>query len=330
MNQILSTDSNNRKEKNNRNFVEPEVMKKVAIVFSILLMVFAITIIGIELFQMFGNKEDKYGGLNQPEINIEKIDDNQVKITTAYDEGISKVSWWWNNDLSKITEKNYELKEISIDIPEGETNILHVKVIGQDGSISEKEQTLEREINLDNPTVEWNQIPESDYMQIVAKSEKGVAKISYHWNEEEETVVEATEENQKELTVTIQTKRGTNRLYTTVTDIEGNIHEKEDLLSCVKQPVINVTANSDQKLIVIEVTHDMGLQKIEFTVNGQKFTYDENTPIYDEAKTTLTFTAELKEGTNTVIVDAYSLEKIRENENTYAHFAGETEAYVFD
>ena len=108
-----------------------------------------------------------------------------------------------------------------------------------------------------------------------------------------------------------------------VTDIEGNTREKEEILQCVKQPEIDVQINLDQMLMVVTVTHDMGLQKIEFEANGKTVVYDENYAQYDPERTKVTLKARLKAGEdNTARVEAYSNEKIDEENTTHASYRG--------
>lgn len=332
MNQILSTASSQKKEKKrkeknktsgNRNF-EPNIMKKAVIIFSILLIVFAIVIIGVKLIQIIKNnfQNSKIANLNQPQITIERVDENNLKLKIDYDEGITKLTWWWNNDISQIAERNYNVQDINIPIPSGESNTLHVEAIGADGSIAEKEEVITRDMTI---SIEWNQLPDSDNMEIIARAQNGIDKLVYYWNDEQVIVVPATEENQTELRTTIQLLRGTNTLHTIVTDSEGNTEEKTDLLHCVKEPVITVEANEDQMKILIIVSHDMGIKNVKFEINGREIIYDENNPKYDPEKTELRFTATLQPGIeNTVNVTAYSNELIDENTNTSATYSGKT------
>ena len=77
------------------------------------------------------------------------------------------------------------------------------------------------------------------------------------------------------------------------------------------------------QIVNISVTHDMGFKKIEFIINNDVYVYDENFSKYDKNKTEVEFDFPLKEGENKVQVNAYSLEKVSENE-------GETlENYAF-
>lgn len=182
MNQILSTESSQKKEnKKNKNKKSSSgnsgsvVVRKAAIIFSIILILFAVVILTVKLVQMGKNnaQKGKIGMLNKPEISIERVNPDRVNINVSYDESITKISWWWNDDISQIQERNYNVKSIVVDIPDGEENVLNVEVIGADGSTNKIEETLTRDYSIE---IERNQIPESDNMELIATSDKGIEK----------------------------------------------------------------------------------------------------------------------------------------------------------
>ena len=80
----------------------------------------------------------------------------------------------------------------------------------------------------------------------------------------------------------------------------------------VNNPVIEVTRQGNR--LFMTMTHDMGFKKIEFTVNGQQYVYDENFSGYDSTKQEISYQFTLKEGENTVIINAISME---DTEATY-------------
>lgn len=329
MNQILSTESIQKKEskiknKKNNNVSNdtPNVVRKAAIAFSILLIAFAMVILIVKLVQIgkAKSKTGRIGELNKPQISIERVNQDKLNINISYDETITKISWWWNDNISQIQERNYNIKAVSVEIPDGEENILHVEVTGADGSTNKIDEKLIREVTT---IIERNIISGTDDMEIVAKNEKGIEKIVYYWNDEPPVTVPATENKQKELSTTIKLKRGTNTLNIVVTDLEGNVKEKSEMLKGVKQPEIDVQINLDQMLMVVTVTHDMGLEKIEFEANGKTVIYDENYEKYDPERTKVVLKANLKPGIdNTARVEAYSNEKGENDENTYAEYKG--------
>lgn len=329
MNQILSTENTQKKESKkvnkssyNSSNSHPDLVRKAAMVFSIILIAFALVIITVKVVQIIKSKAGtgNIGALNKPQVSAERMDDDTIKINISYDEKITRVSWWWNDNKSEIKEKNGDTKAFSEKIPAGEINTITIEVTATDGKKNTITETFVREFAIE---IEWEQVAGTDNLNVIAKSEKGIAKIVYYWNDEPSITVPATSESQKELTTTIQLKRGINTLHTIVTDNEGNTEEKEEMFNCVKDPEIDVQANLDQMLLVVVVTHDMGFEKIEFEVNGEVLIYDKEHPKYNAEEGKITFKAALKPGIdNQVRVEAYSNEVGKDDEKTNAKYTG--------
>ena len=58
----------------------------------------------------------------------------------------------------------------------------------------------------------------------------------------------------------------------------------------------------------------MGFKRIEYLVNGKLYVYDDNYIEYDNEKTTIELEFPLQEGENLIKVQAYSLEKLSNDE----------------
>lgn len=314
MNQILSTE-NNYKQKKIKNR-EPLDMRKIIIIFSIIVIVFALVIVGAKIVGMIKDKieesENPITTLNKPSINIEKIE-SICKLEVSYDEGLNKIVYWWN-DSDTIIEKNMNGSTnpfiTQIAIPEGDNNILHVKATGIDGSSNEKTESFGTEIteDLNKPSISWYHYEGTTKMDIIAKSKVGIKELRYRWEDEEEIIEEATEENQKELKITIEAKRGNNKLYITAEDVNGNIQSKEGVIVGVLAPEINAVIENN-KLLKITITHDKGFKKVIININNQEFIYDENNPQYNEETTELNINGEVQPGKVTVQVKVYTLEE---------------------
>ena len=198
MNQILSTDNNRKSNKKNYNLD----IKKIIIIFAILVGVFAVTAIGIKVYGIIKEKQKEklnpINTLNKPIINIEKIE-NVCVLKVNYDEGLEKITYYWNNE--DVIEKNMNGSTTpfmtQIVIPEGDYNVLYVKATGIDGSISEVEQKFAvRDIQEENkPEITWFYNEETGKITIIAKSDKGIENLTYEWEGDEKQVIEKTEEN---------------------------------------------------------------------------------------------------------------------------------------
>lgn len=315
MNQILST-GNNDKQKKSRNSDIID-MRKIIIIFSIIIVVFALVIISAKIYGIIKEKAENSDTpvvvLNKPSIKIEKVD-NVCKIEIIYDEGLQKVTYWWNDD-DTIIEKNLNGSKTpfitQISIPEGDQNTLTVKATGIDGSSNEMKQEfmVEKPIEDENkPKISWYHYEGTTKMDIIARSDIGIANLSYQWEGEEAVTVNSTEEEQEELKITIEAKRGTNKLYLTATDTNGNTQTKEGSIIGVLAPDIKVILENN-KILKINITHDSGFKKIVININGQELVYDENNPEYKRETTNLNTSLEVPPGTLTVKIKVYTLEE---------------------
>lgn len=311
MNQILST-GNNRN--NSRKNGQPLDMRKVIIIFSVLILVFAIIIVGAKIYGMIKENNDKdtpISVLNKPTIQISEAD-NVCSLIISYDEGLDKISYYWNEE--DVTEKNMngytEPVSIQIIIPEGDYNVLYVKATGIDGSVNEMKQVFAVEDVQDptKPKISWYFDKETRKIDIVAESSKGIKNVTYKWEDEEEKVIENTEQNKTKVNVTIDAKRGTNGITITATDLEGNTQTKNDIIQGIYAPKFKVQLVNNERL-AIKVSHDMGFKKVVINVNGQELVYDETNPQYDPGITSIDTGIKVNPGTVTVKIIAYTLEQ---------------------
>lgn len=312
MNQILYNENKNKK---------PIDKKKVIIIFAIIAIVFAILIIGIIVYNKIKeNNEDKpIEALNKPSINLEAVDQN-CKISVKYTEGLSKIIYYWNNE-ENIIEKNVTGTEfqILIEIPEGDTNTLYIKAIGSDDSIKKISQEFKKEGSKQDenlPTIVWERVGGTNNILIKVTSSKGIDKITYKWEEDEQVILSANGE--KEFETEIEIKRGTNKLLVTATDLEGNTQSKEENIVGIHLPEIEVYVTQD-RVLHMKVTHDSGFKRVEFNVNGNTLLYDEDYPTYNENTTELETELPLNEGKTIVKITAESLE----NEASVKTYEGE-------
>lgn len=310
MNQILSTENNYKQKKPKMNNTLD--MRKIMLIFSALIIIFALVIVGAKIVGMIKEKSEEQGGdLNEPQIDIRQ-DGNIYTLEVTYDEGLEKVSYWWNEEM--VTERPQHGSEsfrIQNHIPEGDYNVLHVIAIGSDGSTNEITQefvTESYEVDENKPTIDLYYSETTAKIDIIARSDKGIDKLTYRWNEEEEITVNHTTEGQKEIKITIDAKRGVNDLYVTATDIEGNTQTKENPIKGIRSPDIKVEL-VNRNTISISISHDMGFKKIVININGQELVYDETNPQYSIETTTLNTSAEMPPGQAHVKIQVYTLEQ---------------------
>ena len=324
MNQILLTNDQNIKKNGNNKYNRNNSgdMKKIIIFFAIAIFIFALLIIGIFSYKTIkkNNNDTTY---KKPELSIEQTE-KEIKIVAKAEAGISKIIYIWNNSEPIEIEMNGRTShEEVIDIPLGQ-NTLKVKIIDGNNQEIETEGSFYLEEVNNNLQIKLDKEIGNGKLKIIATDDiNKIEYITYKWNDEQETTVVADEENQTVLEEIIDVRRGTNKI--TVTAVNGNAKSEtiEDSISGVYNPTIEVTR--DNNILYMKISHDIGIKKIEFTVNGQQYTYDENYAGYDSELKEIELKFNMIEGENTVIIHAISMESknsILEDDFTESTYMG--------
>ena len=313
MNQILFTNNNN----NNYNKIDT---KKIIKIFCIAIILVAIVIIAIKVYGLYENK--KITSNVAPEISLIRADSDakEVTIKISCKDGIKSLTYTWNDEQENTINLNNSTSfERIVDMPQKATNTLKIKVISTKGVINEKTEVFKLNIDINKPTVESISIADNK-LNILVSDDSGIKYLAYNWENEEETIIEA-EEGMKELAAQIDIQRGTYKLQIRIVDIYENEENLSRLVTGVNEPQISVIKYGDK--VNVSVTHDMGFKQIEFIINNSKYVYDENFSQYDKNRTEIELNFPLKEGENIVQVNAYSLEKLTDEEGE------ELENYAF-
>ena len=306
MNQILLTNNQNNKKKSDKyNSNNSGDMKKIIIFFGMVILIFSVLIIGVYAYKMVKNK-DGSEEVEKPSISLEQMD-TEVKIVAKAEAGISKLIYTWNDDEPIEIDMNGETSnEEALQIPEGESKF-KAKIIDENGAEFETEENFHIEIDTEKPKIEIDESLGNGKIKIIATDENNMLKyITYKWNDEEEVTVNAESENQTAIETVIDVKTGRNTLK--ITAINGLAKENtiEKIFIGVNNPVITVTREGN--ILYMEMTHDKGFKKIEFSVNEKEYVYDENFAGYNPEQTKVSYKFNLQEGENTVIIHAVSTE----------------------
>lgn len=314
MNQILSTEDPNKKRTKNTN--NSSDLKKIVKVFAIAIFIFGAALIGVYSYKLINNKKVKIAA--KPEIELGQIDENATILAKA-EGGISKIIYYWNS--SSQTEKSLngtsEYNE-SIPIPNGE-NTLTVKVIDQNEQVYETNKTYTGTKDTEKPKID---IDELDKTKVIITDETELDYATYRWEDEDEqnTVKIEAEPKEgetvaKEIELDVTAKKGTNTLIITAVDAAGNTETLKKIYKGVTDPEIDVYREGDK--LYLKITHELGFKKVEFSVNGQTVTYDQNFSGYSATQKELFYYFDLINGKNEVAIVATS------NEDTIKTYVGE-------
>ena len=305
MNQILFTNNNNN------NYSKTDT-KKIIRTFCIAIILIAIIIVSIKVYEKYQNGKSNIGVV--AEISITKTIDEakEATIKVLCEDGIQSLVYTWNDEDEKRINLNGSTSfERIIEIPENAINTLKVEVVSTKGVSSSKTEVFENSIDTTKPTVDSIAIVDKK-LSVEISDDNGLKYLAYKWENEDEVIIEVPEEDNKKMMAEIDIQRGTYKLQIRVVDIYNNEETLSRLITGVNEP--EITAIKYGNIIHVSVTHDMGLKQIEYIINRKKYVYDEEYSKYNKNQTTVEFDFPLDEGENMVQITAYSLEKTSDSE----------------
>ena len=290
---------------------------KIAIkIFAFILIILAIGIGAYALITINKNNEQKAKQIAEQKqivINVTQQDETKVDIKVEAINQIQKVAYSWNEDIS--TEKVIQgegrnsIEEKGIEIPKGK-NTLRVSV---EDVRSTKENIVKEFTNENGKDITKPQITievKNGNIEITATDDTQMATLKYNWDGEEvkTTNLEKNSQNKKEIKVNITPKQGQALLKVTAIDAAGNEQKEQKDFNGVKAPEINAEQTADEKNILIYVTHDVGIQKVEYAINSKVYVKEHREGETDNKKWTIS--QELNMGENTIEIKATSVEGI--------------------
>lgn len=263
MNQILAT-SNATKAKTKKNKgTGPADIKTVVRVFTIIMLIFGIFMIGTGSYAIYKDNEAKNEATTKPVITETLNEDSTaIKLSVTHDKAIDRIEYSWNNgEVQTITGNGRRNIEIDIEIPGG-TNILNVKAIDVQGQeiSTDKEYTTEDIINLS---------VSGSKLKITAENETEIAYMTYRWDEDEEQRIDinATTVDQE-----IDIPMGEHNLTVILVDVNNETITKEQKVKGVTKPTIDIGIDDAQEYYLITISDETGLERVEFTIRGEQKT----------------------------------------------------------
>ena len=290
---------------------------KIAIkIFAFILIILAIGIGAYALITINKNNEQKAKQIAEQKqivINVTQQDETKVDIKVEAINQIQKVAYSWNEDIS--TEKVIQgegrnsIEEKGIEIPKGK-NTLRDSV---EDVRSTKENIVKEFTNENGKDITKPQISievKNGNIEITATDDTQMATLQYNWEGEEvkTTNLEKNSQNKKEIKVNITPKQGQALLKVTAIDAAGNEQKEQKDFNGVKAPEIRAEQTADEKNILIYVTHDVGIKKVEYAINSKVYVKEHRDGDTDNKKWTIS--QELNMGENTIEIKATSVEGI--------------------
>lgn len=324
MNQILSTENPNDRMNNgsygsykSKGPTGPIDIKKVIKIFAIAIIILGL-VLGI-IFAIRASKNKKNPEVVKPQIELGDTGEGQATIQVISEVGLNKLTYYFDEaDVVEVPLDGKTEYEIGVDIPNGE-NTLFVEVVDVNNQVTKASNFYVGAGDAELPVIELVEPEElkGTKMIIKAKDETELSYITYKWitgyntdeEQEEEEIRIDLEPGTTETEQEVDIKRGTNKVIVKVYDTAGNFAEEEEIYSARLDP--DIIVYRDETKIHMKIIHDMGFKKVEFSVNGQVYSYDENYYAYDATKTELYYTFDLRNGENQVAIIAISNEETR-------------------
>lgn len=289
---------------------------KVVRVFAVLLVIFALGLLISGGIGIYKNKQTKKSSSNTPTyatVTAEQTEDGKITVSVSHDKAIEEMFYSWNTSAERSVkgDGSKTLKE-ELDAPAG-TNTLHIKVVDVNGveTSFEKEFTTEQGSDIINPVISITVVDgegedKLKKLKITATDETSLDFITYRWNDEEETKVEAEESNQKELVIELDILRGTNDITVVAVDSSKNTTTETKSFTALTKPEVVVTLSPDGSQLEVQTTHEKGIAKIYYTLNGREFLKEFTS---EETATALNFAQPLDVGYNRFILTVTSVDE---------------------
>lgn len=317
MNQILEfgTEKRGKTPKGHNHKSGGSSSDKIVKVFAILLMVFAVVLIGSGVYSLVSNNTEESTNTTsiqegtEGNITINAVlneETLQVDITVESEAEISKVVYNWNSDSQITVDGNNQTTfSRSISVPVG-TNTLTIKVTDVEGNSKSDSFDFESTSGVDitDPNIVLEQ--NGSTLVITATDETELAYLTYKWNEDgATTTVYPEDDDLTTITVEVEIPKGTNTIivYAVDASIQSNTVSEVKELTAQVNPTITY-GWKDSNTLTFTCTHEDGIKEIHYTLNGQEaeavYTEEDGYPTYVE------FDVVMENGYNTISVSVTS------------------------
>lgn len=286
-NQILSTD-NYEKAKKKSSSIE---IDKIVIFFAIILIIFSISCIGMGAYEIIQNND--IIGYKKPELDLQKQDDKLAIIATST-RAIDRIVYTWNDDPNEeIIDGNGQTNiEKVIDLPVG-NNTIKLTIYDING----KKTTYEKNYEVESKAPQLSIEPFNGKLKVIAKDNEKMSYITYRWDEEEETKIDATETSAAQIEQEIEIPRGRHTLTVIAVNSRNLSTQKNQEVKGITKPTISVVQDADNfKYAILSVSDEEAIKNVLIDLNGKKYQID----LSNYKEKSIQYKIELQQGENII------------------------------
>lgn len=237
-------------------------IKSIIKVYCLIIIVFAITLIGKSAYAMITNKTKQYDSVTVHALQMNA----EVTLTFNATNPISKVVYSWDdNGSSYVAGDGRNNFKQTIQIPYG-NHVLTIRVY----DCYESEHTYTKtyiNTNADQtkPKIEVSAEPKT--IKITATDDYGIRAIMYNWKDKEPIYIQSNED-EKTFTTTVEISETINDTLTiTAIDINNNQTTITQPVSASRKPVI--TFSKSGKNLTINAKDEVGITNIKVVVDDK-------------------------------------------------------------
>lgn len=252
----------NKKQRRKLGKNEKADIQSIVKIFSIIVIVFGIILIGKSVYALSLNKAKMK---DNPQIETEKMG-KEVTIYIKTEKPIKEFWYNWNGgEETKLDGDGTVSMSETIEIPNG-NNILNITIVDYYGNKSYyKKQYIYQSTDVEKPKITIETIGKQ--FKIIAEDETKISYMTYAWNNETATRIDA-EIDQKTIEKTIDVREGENQLTVIAVDGEDNKTTVSKKIIGDTKPTVTVTPQGSNT-VLINAKDDSGISYIAVTVDGQ-------------------------------------------------------------
>ena len=266
MNQILITEKKKKSKKAPRGPIE---VKGIVRFFAVFIMIFGIILASEGSYALY-KEIDESRPENIPDLTITR-DGDVLLLQVDHNTEISKINYRWNDGEVNSIPEGTTYAEEEILLPDG-NNVLNITVI----DMKNREYQFIKEYNLEGvditkPNIDVTQTEEGTAnISISATDETEIIQMTYKINDDQEVVIEATEEGQKEIKKDITLPEGQSTLTVVAKDATGNTTTYEKQIIASSKPTIEIVSK-EGNVITLKIADKYGLKDVVVNLNGKVY-----------------------------------------------------------
>lgn len=265
MNQILLIE---KKKKNKRN-AAPLDLNKVILSFSISLIVFGGALFGQGTYAVIRNADYTNKIENAEPSAVFEQNGQYLYIRVTHILPLDKIEYNWNNSENSTIECNGKnIVTGKIELPRGNNtlNIIIKDKTGKESSLK-KDYSIETGRDIQKPTVDIS--VSGNYIKLEAKDDVELSYITYRWNNDTEEIIHPSGTDKAKIEASVEIRKGQNDFTVIAVDTSNNTTTRKETFAGLTKPTVEVVIDGDSFLITAK--HEKGIDRIEYTLNGQKY-----------------------------------------------------------